>query len=227
MEDFLFYVYLLSPGLIVVLINEHAGSYHKPRYTNIEKILISIIFSLPVLIGNLFIVALKYASLESANLDTLVEEINNLSGLIFYTVSSLLLACLVSYCWNSYARDWSIKFINQMRSKKGKAGLNKNSVVWEDAFHRHEPQAVEVILKEGPVFGSPVNVSENVSEERCLLLSVSQEVEAIVKKYEIPVENVYIDTKSGIAVKIFNTDKFKKAYATETEAETEKNKTTC
>ncbi len=215
MDDFLYYVYMLSPGLIVVLINEYVGSYHKPRYTNIEKILISIIFSLPVLIGNLFIVAIKYGSLESANLDKLLEEIYTLSGLLFYTVSSLLLAGVVSYCWNSYVRDWSIDFINKIRLKKGKAGLNKNSIVWEDAFHQNDAQAVEVMLKEGSVFGSPVNVSENVSEERCLLLSVSQEVEAIVKKYKIPLEKVYVDTKSGIAVKIFNTDEFKKAYKTE------------
>ncbi len=215
MEDLLYHIYILSPGLIVVLINEHAGSYHKPRYTNIEKILIAIIFSLPVLMGNLFIIALKYGSLAVANLDTLLQEINSLNGLFFYAVSSLLLACLVSYCWNSCTREWSLKFINSIRIKKGKAGLNQNSIVWEEAFHQNEAQAVEVILKEGSVFGSPVNVSENVSEERCLLLAVPREVETLVKKYKLPIEKVYVDTKSGIAIKVFNAAEFKKAYQKE------------
>jgi len=212
LDNLLAYILLLAPGLIVMLINERVGSHPSAKYTNTEKLVMAVLFSIPILIGNLVLLALKNCSLETANITVLQAEIKTLKGLIFYAVSSLLMAYVVSSCWNGFMKkEFATKLINKCRKRHNKAELNEGNLVWEDAFHGEEPQAVKVILKDATVFGSPVNMSENISDERCLLLADSKIVEDIVIEHNVPVDKVYVDTKSGVAVEIYNAIKFKEA----------------
>lgn len=216
MDTLLAYILLLAPGLIAILINERVGSHPSAKYTNIEKLVIAVLFSIPVLIGNLFLLALKEGSLEAANITKLQTEIKSLSGLVLYMFSSLLMAYVVCGCWNGFVKkEFAIKLINKFRKSNNKAELNEGNLVWEDAFHGEESQAVKVILKDAKVYGSPINMSESISEERCLLLADSKKVEDIVTKYNVPVDRVYVDTKSGVAVVIYNANEFNKAIEIE------------
>jgi hypothetical protein len=211
LDNLLAYIILLAPGLIIMLINERIGSHPSVKYTNTEKLVMSVLFSVPVLICNLALIRLKTG--EAAYIGQLKQEIQYLSGLIFFSISSILFAIGFSFLWNKFLKEhYVIELINKFRRDKEKCDLNEGSLVWEDAFHVKEPQAVMAILKDEKLYGSPINGSEGISDERCLLLSDSKIVEDIVITYNVPIDKVYLDTKSGVAVKIYNSQKFQEAF---------------
>lgn len=202
MDNLLAYIILLAPGLIIMLINERIGSHPSAKYTNTEKLVMSVLFSLPVLIGNMVLLHIKAGT---ANINQLQEEIKGLSGLLFFLCSSLLLSILFCYMWHGYIKEgYVVELINKFRRQKGKCDLNEGNLVWEDAFHTDERLAVRVILKDAKVYGSPTNISENISDERCLILADSEIVKDIVENHNVPVDKTYVDTKSGVAVEIYN-----------------------
>lgn len=215
MDNLLAYILLLAPGLIVMLINDRVGADLKGKYTNTERIVMAILLSIPVLIGNLFILALKGGALADANITVLQNEIHSLSGLAFFSVSSILMAIIVYNCWEKALKKVLLELVNRFRTDAGKAEVNNGSLVWDDAFHGRDPQAVCIILKDSKVYGSPINTSEVISDERCLLLKDCKTVEDIVVKYNVPIVNTYIDTKSGIAIQIYDPKKFLEAYGIE------------
>lgn len=212
MENLLAYILLLVPGLIIILINERIGLHPSAKYTNIEKTVMAVLFSIPVLIFNLLFMAFINSNWNAATINFLLDEIKTVKGLLIYSASSSLWLYIVCCFWHDYLKkNFVVSFINQVRNTEGKSSLG-DGLVWEDAFHGREPQAVMVLLKDEKLYGSPVNGSENISDERCLYLSDSKIVQDIVTKYNVPVDKVYVDTKSGVAVKIYDRDKFKEAY---------------
>jgi len=210
LDSLLGYILFLVPGFIIILINERIGFHPAAKYTNVEKSIMSVIFSIPVLISNLLFLAFRNGTLGAANITVLQEEIKSASGLLWYSLVSLLSAYIVCCIWHEYIKSAVVQFVNQIRNLEGRSSLS-NGLVWEDAFHGKESQAVMVILKDEKLFGSPINASENISDERCLLLAHSKEVEDIVTKYNIPVNSIYIDAKSGMAIKIYDSEKFRAA----------------
>jgi len=213
MDNLIAYILLLAPGLIVMLINERAGSHPASKYTNTEKLVMAVLFSVPVLILNLVLFGIKNGNMGYANVSSLQMEIQSVGSLIFYSVSSVLFSYFVSWCWQYFIKKrLVIEWINKLRREGNKADINEGNLVWEDAFHGKEAQAVRVTLKDSKFYGSPVNMSESISDERCLLLDDSETIRDIVEKYNIPLSKVYVDTKSGIAVEIFDSVQFSEAY---------------
>ncbi|ABO51120.1 hypothetical protein Dred_2610 [Desulforamulus reducens MI-1] len=210
MDNLLAYIILLAPGLIIMLINERVGSHPSAKYTNTEKLVMSVLFTLPVLIGNMLLLYLKTGI---ANVPQLQEEIKGLSGLILFTISSILFSIFFCYLWHGYIKEnFVVELINKIRRDKDKCDLNEGNLVWEDAFHGRKGLAVRVILKDAKVYGSPTNMSENISDERCLLLADSEIVKDIVENHNVPVRETYVDTKSGVAVEIYDSEKFLAEY---------------
>lgn len=212
MDNLLAYIILLAPGLIVMLINDRVGSDLKGKYTNTERIVMAILLSIPVLICNLFFLGLKKGSIAEANITVLQNEIQSLGGLLFFSITSILIALVVYNCWQKSFKKVTLDLVNKFRTDAGKAEVNGGSVVWDDAFHGSDPQALCVVLKDTKSYGSPIKSSEVISDERCLLLKDCKTVEDVVVKYNVPIINTYIDTKSGIAIHIYDPKEFLKAY---------------
>jgi len=213
LENLLAYILLLAPGLVVMLINERAGSHPASKYTNTEKIVMAVLFSVPVFILNLVLLGFKNRNIGEASATGLLIEIQSLGNLLFYSITSILFSFLVCLCWHTFVkRELVVDFINKLRKTGDKAEVNEGNLVWEDAFHGAERQAVRVTIKDARFYGSPVNMSEIISDERCLLLDDSEIIRDIVERYNIPVKKVYVDTKSGVAVEIFDSNKFVEAY---------------
>jgi hypothetical protein len=216
LDNLIAYIIFLGPGLIIMLINERIGSHTSAKYTNTEKLVMAVLFSVPVLICNLLLHGFLKGTMESANIIALQDEVKTAQGLLVYIMSSLLWSYIVLCVWHdSLKRDYVVRIINIFRNAKGKTDVNEGNIIWEDAFHGREEQAVRVTLKDTKIYGSPINMSESISDERCLLLADCKIVEDIVVKHNVPVDKAYVDTKSGVAVEIFDSSEFKKALELE------------
>lgn len=212
MDSIFAYILMLVPGLIIILINERIGFHPSAKYTNIEKTVMAILFSIPVLIINLLILALVHGDWGMANINALQKEVKSAVGLLVYILSSLFWSYIVCCVWHDYVKKmFVVDFVNQIRNTEGKSSIG-DGLVWENAFHGKDPQAVMVMMKDEKLYGSLIDNSENISNERSMLLTDSKAVEDIITKYNIPVDQIYVDTKSGVAVKIFDSEKFKENY---------------
>ncbi|WP_163855851.1 hypothetical protein [Paenibacillus elgii] len=228
MENFISTIVFLLPGFLMYFWIQSFGVNPVVKHSPTEMGAISALLWLPVsattlLVYNLIIIiAGRMAALRPIwDLDDLKKG----SGSLFFLVSFLTLSVVISFLmgaiWAKWGEPLQRKMINKIRRWRGAAEFSKNASVWDEIFLANEPQVVEIgkIDKdESGMIGCIDKVSRSFETERLSLNDVEY-FTSLVKKYCIPVSNIYLDVKAGIYIKIFDPEKIKSAQLSQPEDE--------
>jgi hypothetical protein len=97
-------------------------------------------------------------------------------------------------------------YINRHRVKNNLAPFSSKSTVWEETFINNVGQIVEIssLSSTEKIYGEIKNVSRPLEPEHSLVLDKEYFWDPVFRSYNVSIDNVYIDTKSGLVIKIFN-----------------------
>lgn len=150
-----------------------------------------------------------------------VNEFKKVTADIRYLALFIVISGVVSFLLCALWAKWGDKLkqnaINLVRGWRGLSNLSDQSTVWEDVFHRNDLQVVEISKIDKPeekIVGSITKTSRPFETERSIVLAETTLWTNIIERHKPQPEKVYIDTKSGMVVKIFNIDEVVK-YARE------------
>lgn len=152
----------------------------------------------------------------------LKEVSGNFVFLIAFLILSVLTSYLLSRLWVKYGQDFLLNLINKIRVARKIAPFSDSPSVWDEVFVKYGGKVVEIgkIDKpEGKLIGCIRKASRPLEPERNLYLDDVQFFTEIVEDYDVPVSNIFFDTKSGSYVKVFDSEAIveaqKKYYADE------------
>lgn len=218
MENFLATLVFLLPGFLLYFWIQSFGVNPVVKHSSIELTAISALLWLPVSVSTLavyngiFFLAHKMFSKMPYPIWTL-DQLQNKSGNLLFLVIFLLLSVLVSFVfgalWSKFIFPFQLKIINKVRKWRGITNLSKTAAVWDEVFLKNEPQVVEygkIGEEEKSIIGEIEKVSRTFEPEKNLYLRYITRYTELVKKYEIPVSNVFLDTKTGIYIKIYDSE---------------------
>lgn len=147
-----------------------------------------------------------------------MQDLKDASSSLTFLVVFLLISSIVSYflsfVWAKWGFKLQQKMVNWAREKRGFAPFSDTTSVWEEVFGKNESQLVEIGRLDKPdnitITGEIKKAARTFEPERLCLTDVTFMTE-LVKEYRIPVENIYVDIKSGIYVKVYNSTAVKEA----------------
>lgn len=219
MDSFLGTLVFLLPGLMLYFWLQSFGINPVVKHSPAEFTAVSVLLWFPVSLTAILVfnMVLKISALLN-NLKPIwtTEELKVASGsfvfLMVFLGSSLLISFLFGLIWAKWIHQpIFMKLINIVRKSRRVAPLSKSASVWDEVFLNDDCQVVEIgkIDKldndeyQGYI-GEIKNASRTFEPERNILLNEVEFFTELVKKHNIPVANIFIDSKSGMYVKIFD-----------------------
>jgi len=215
MEDFLSTVVFLLPGFLMYFWIQAFGVNPVQKHSVIELTAISALLWLPVTVLTLVIYnyLLSFGQNEPIwSINEIQESAGNLFYLTGFLVTSVFVSFIVSSLWAKFIFPFQLWLINVIRKWRGVAKYSKTPSVWEEVFLQNDAQVVEVLSlsdnKKG-IIGEIEKVSRPFETDRNLYLRHMDFYIDLVKRHEIPVEKTFIDSRTGMCVKIFNMEQIK------------------
>lgn len=148
-----------------------------------------------------------------------VQDLKDASSSLMFLMAFLFFSLIVSFVlcwlWAKWGYKLQQKIVNKVRRSRGLADFSDNTSVWDEVFGKYEIQIVEIGKIDKPetkMIGQIRKASRPFESERNLCLDHVQLLTELVEKNpQITVSNIFIDTKSGTYVKIFDTEEIQKA----------------
>ncbi|MBE2923946.1 hypothetical protein [Anoxybacillus flavithermus] len=224
MDSFLGTLIFILPGLMLYFWLQYFGVNPVVKHNPAEFTAVSALLWFPVSLTALltFNICVKLSSLlSSLNPIWSIAELKKASGdFTFLTVflgSSLIISFLFGVIWAKWIHQQIfMRLINSVRKWRGVAPLSKSPSVWDEVFLNNDAQVVEIgkIDKDEAKFkfiGEIKKVSRTFEPERNILLNEIEFFTDLVNRHNIPIINIFIDSKTGMYVKIFDPEKIKEA----------------
>ena len=137
-----------------------------------------------------------------------LQEISMFFGFqIYYIISSLIISYIIARLLVGKGYKFFLKHINEIRKKLGYSDLSEHATVWAEIFAKYGPKVVEISKIDNPhdkFIGCLRKASRPLESDRNIVIDDVEHFTELVQKNSIPVDKVYIDTKSGIMIKIFD-----------------------
>jgi hypothetical protein len=216
MDNLLGTIVFLLPGFLAYFWLQSFGITPVTKHTPAEFTSISALLWLPVSFVTLLIYNLGiWLSNKMVKLSPIwtVADLNKVAGSFVFLIAFLLLSALVSFLlswvWARHCQKRLNNLINKIRISRGIAPFSESPSVWDEVFVKYGGKVVEIgkIDKpEGRLIGCIRKASRPLEPERNLYLDDVQFFTEIVEDYEVPVSNIFFDTKSGSYVKVFDHD---------------------
>jgi hypothetical protein len=197
---------------------------HNPaEFTAVAVLLWFPVSFLSILAFNAFVKLSNY--LRSMDTIWTTEELNKASGsfsfLLIFLSSSVIISFLIGLIWSKWIHQQIfIRGINAVRKSRGVAPFSKATSVWDEVFLNNDCQVVEIgkiDKSENAYIGEIKKASRTFEPERNILLNEIDFFTELVQKHEVPVSNIFIDSKSGMYIKIFDPEKIIEAQLTDDE----------
>ncbi len=221
MESLIGTIVFLLPGFLAYFWLQSFGITPVTKHTPAEFTTISALLWLPVSFFSLLMYNFTiWVSVRIVGLEPIwnVVDLNKMSGSFVFLVSFLLISALISFllCWGwaKYGQTRLQNLINKIRISRGIAPFSDSPSVWDEVFVKYGGKVVEIgkIDKpEGKLIGCIRKASRPLEPECNLYLDDVQFFTEIVEDYDVPVSNIFFDTKSGSYVKVFDNDAIIKA----------------
>lgn len=227
MDNFIATSIFILPGVMAYFWLQLFGmtppvKHSAPEFTGIAALLwlpisfstLLILNSWALLYGDTSDFLRVHAAWKMAEFKTVTSDLRYLFLFIMISVATSFSICALWVKWGDSLRQ---KAINRVRNWRNLSDLSDQPTVWEDLFHRDDLQVVEISKIDKPeekYVGSITKTSRPFETERAIVVEESKLWSNIVEKYKPTPEKIYIDTKSGMVVKIFNLDEVSK-YADE------------
>lgn len=231
MDNFIGTLIFILPGLMLYFWLQSFGINPTVKHNPAEFTAISALLWFPVSLTSLLafngLVEL-FSWPKGLNAIWNIEGLKKTSGsfifLCIFLGSSLIISFLFAAVWAKWVhQQLFMRFlINGVRKWRGLAPLSKSSTVWDEVFLNNDAQVVEIgkIDKEAPgIIGEIKKASRPFEPERNILLSEIDFFTDLVKRHQVPVSSIFIDTKSGMYIKIFDPEQIKKAQLKDLEIE--------
>lgn len=220
MENFVAVLIFTLPGLLSYFWIQLFGLNPTSKHSNFEIAAISAILWFPVgmIVLGIYQFTATFVNHQIANnswlsirtLSDVLELSNNLGFLVYFVSFSVIFSFLFSWAVSEFVYKWMIKLVNVVRNRSGTAGLSRTSSVWNETFLNNDPQVISIGKVDNPeviIYGEIEKVSRPVELERNLLLRNTQYYTKLLKDNEdVKISNVFVDTKTGYVVTIYNTD---------------------
>ncbi|WP_046179245.1 hypothetical protein [Domibacillus tundrae] len=140
-----------------------------------------------------------------------IADINKLSDniwfLLYYVVSSIITSFYVARWVSNKGYKFLMDKVNMVREENGIAPFSSKTTVWNEMFLGNAGQIVEYCKVEDVNFsliGSLVNVPRAHEVEKGIVLDGVAHWTRVMEYYNVPVDKVYIDTSTGVTIKIYN-----------------------
>ncbi|MGG3210596.1 hypothetical protein ABEO92_10845 [Geobacillus stearothermophilus] len=223
MDNFIGTLIFILPGLMLYFWIQSFGINPTVKHNPAEFTAISALLWFPVSLVSLLVfngLVKLFSWPKDAhpiwNIDQLKEMSGSLVFLCIFLSSSLIISFLFAAVWAKWIHQQLFMpyLINSIRKWRGLAPLSKSSTVWDEVFLNNDAQVVEIgkIDQEKPgIIGGIKKVSRTFEPERNILLSDIEYFGNLIKKHNIPVVSIFVDTKTGMYVKIFDPQKIEEA----------------
>ncbi|WP_024985288.1 DUF6338 family protein [Brevibacillus borstelensis] len=216
MENLIGTIIFLLPGFLAYFWLQSFGITPVTKHTPAEFTTISALLWLPVSFFTLLLYNVAiWLSVKLVQLEPIwtVADLNKVSGSFVFLIMFLLLSALVSFIlclgWIKFGHKRLQNLINRIRISRGIAPFSESPSVWDEVFVKYGGKVVEIgkIDKpEGKLIGCIRKASRPLEPERNLYLDDVQFFTMIVKNYDVPISNIFYDTKSGSYVKVFDNE---------------------
>lgn len=225
MDGFISTIIFTLPGLMCYYWLLWFGYSPSQKHSSFEMIGISALLWLPVstmtlayfnfislvehvLVSNQLILDAQKVIPFITNLDELQNALNNLWFLLFFIIFSVLFSYYFSRLWSQKIFDKLLNHINSIRENELKVSkLSKKQTVWEEVFIVKGIKVVKVVKLDNPndyIIGAIRKTSRPLEPERNIALDEVDYFTKLVERYNPTIKNVFIDTKSGVAIYLYN-----------------------
>lgn len=221
MDNFLGAVVFLLPGVLAYFWLQAFGVNPVAKHSPTEFTAVAGLLWLPVSFGTLILYnfGIWLSSFISQakpiwTLPVLKDASNSFTFLIVFLLLSVFVSFIFSFIWAMWGFKVQQLLVNWVRVKRGFAKFSDTISVWDEVFGKDESQLVEIGRLDKPdnitVTGEIKKASRTFEPERLCLADVTFMTE-LVKEYSIPVDNIFVDTKSGLYIKVYNSKAVKEA----------------
>lgn len=238
MDSFLAVLIFTFPGLITYFWIQLFGITPTVRYQGSEVLAISAILWIPV---NIIVLALydililltKFDLYFKMNLVVILDmkSLNALASnfffLMYYVVASGIVSYLFAKIMSGKLYDQALNKINVIRARNQKAPLSRETSVWDKTFSHDQAQIVKVSKVDNPkecVVGELQNVSRTYELEKNIVLRETEHWTEIVNAYNIRIENIFVDVRTGIKIEIYNSSECLQAQTMYNQSQEQKQK---
>jgi hypothetical protein len=219
MEQFIATLIFTLPGLMCYFWFQWFGINPSQKHNTFEMLGISALLWIPVSVLTLItyniIVLLSridYVDLQYIrNVDDLQSLIQTFGFILFFIIASVFFSYLLARIWSRKIHGKLIDHINKIRVKNGISAFSKSPTVWEEVFVKHSAKVLEITKldkQEEKIIGCMEKASRPLEPERNLVLNDVDFFTKIIARYhdKVKVDHVFIDTKAGLMIKVFNPD---------------------
>ncbi|MFC3802730.1 DUF6338 family protein [Cohnella sp. GCM10012308] len=215
MDSFIGTLAFLLPGFMAYLWIQMFGINPVVKHSVPEVTAIAAILWLPVSIGSVLIFNLVGIA-TGGDLIWSLQAIKNNSGRLNFLISFLFISAVISFFLSYTYAKWVFPkqriLVNNVRKKIGVAGYSEYPSVWDEVFGRNESQVVRVSKidkeKESGTVGQLQKVSRPFEPDKSICLDEVVYYSELISEYPniVKVDRVFIDTKSGTRIEIFDLD---------------------
>ncbi|MDQ7094221.1 hypothetical protein REC12_11535 [Desulfosporosinus sp. PR] len=214
MDNFLGTLVFLLPGVLAYFWLQAFGINPVVKHTPGEFTAVAALLWLPVSFGTLLlynwaVVNVHYFS--GVKPIWIIKDLLNASGSLVFLTAFFMLSLVVSFFISAIWAKWGYRIllvlINTIRKWRGVAAFSKGTSVWETVFLNNDDQYIEfgrLDIPEKAIVGRITKASRPFEPERNLFLDKTANVRKIIDEYEIPITNIFIDTKTGLYIKILD-----------------------
>jgi len=225
MESLLTTLVFVLPGLLAYYWMKAFGVEPSEKHNSFEMTAISVLLWVPVTFSNLALYNLVIFIGQKVsqwtyitNLSQIQKYTDNINFLIVYLIVSLITSFLIAYLVTGKIYNNFLVLLNKLRRKRGFSEFSKMTTVWAEFVVPYGVKVVGISKLGDPqkeVIGCIRKASRPSEQERNLVLDDIEDCTRIVEKHKVPVIKVYIDTRSGVMVRLFDQGKFEAATAAE------------
>ncbi|MGG1650588.1 hypothetical protein [Paenibacillus sp. NRS-1780] len=214
MESFIASVIFVLPGFLMYFFIQSFGINSVVKHNPTEMASFSALLWFPVAYISLGVLNL-FLSKSVWNLTDIKEAAGSIGFLISFFLISAVASLMCSIIYAKYLYTGQTWIINKVRKWRGVADLSDSPSVWDEVFGGNVVQVVAISKIDKPeavLIGEIDKAPRAFETEKALHLKHVKLFTRLVHEYNISVESVFFDTKSGTCIKIYNLDEATAAY---------------
>lgn len=208
MKEYIAIILMILPGFLVRKIKE----IFRPTYeikSELEKTIISLVYSLPILFINLvFLLIFKY----TYSIAELIKMFDDVFFIILYFIITFISTSIVTISIICIKPEKKMNIINKIREVNGEPKITNSTSPWEDFLKNGEEKPVEV-LRDNKVIakGFVKHWDLDGRQDKDIVLVHTQDMIDNSECFT-EIKGEYIDLKNNIVIReyYFDTSKIKK-----------------
>ncbi|WP_096199482.1 hypothetical protein [Bacillus sp. FJAT-45350] len=199
-------ILFILPGVLAYNWSEYVSNTTNRNKTNTEKTVMILCFAIPIVSLSLLVLN-TWFNYDISGLTSLTKAGDDINFLLSYVLVNVIIAYFVAEIWVLYLRKLINTFVNFNRGSSGLTSRQTLSV-WEEAFDNEGTKVAYIAEMSNPSSGQwgilkTISLSEERDREYIL---IGTEVIENVKYLFTESTNSYIDSKSGMLVRLYEFD---------------------